>query len=433
MISVKNISFATLILVGVIGCGDTFNESKKDIDKDKDNSPQVKQDFKDYATNSAKWEKVETLFGADPAVPPELSVQHGTKKLFRTIYKSPKNAKNGTEGYPEGTMFVKELRSDDDGDLGKLAGSTTVMIKENKMWKFIKLTPDLKKVEAMGTQDGKNEVASVAGCVGCHAQANESDDFTFPPSATVVDREKGLEEFKSYKNWTLVEELRGEDPAGAIGNAHGNDNSLFRRIYKKQLTPKVNGQYPIGTMFLKELRLPKDDNKTIGELAGAITVMVKRDSTFDGQSSANNWEYFMVDTGISKIIKQGDSTSEATKGCYSCHTVAQNIAPKKIKNDFIFPRSPKENQPAVQPPNNNDDAIAKGKALYQDKGCIGCHGDKAQGNIGPRLNNQSPTSLKAKLTARKNGTAGEDNMKRVASGLTENDIENLTQFIPTLK
>jgi cytochrome c553 len=427
---VKQISFATLILVGLVGCGDTFDESKKDDNKE--NTPQVKQEFKDYATNSGKWKKVETLFGADPAVPAELSVQHGTKKLFRTIYKSPKNAKIGAEGYPEGTMFVKELRSDDDGDLGKLTGSTTVMIKESKVWKFIKLTPDLKTVEAMGTQDGTNSVASVAGCIACHAQANESDDFTFPPSATVVDIEKGLEDFKSYKSWTLVEELRGKDPAGAIGDAHGNDVGLFRRIYKQQLTPKVNGQYPIGTMFLKELRVAKEDNKTIGEIAGAITVMVKRDSTFDGETSANNWEYFMVDKELSKVIKQGDSTSEATKGCFSCHTVAQSIAPKKDANDFIFPRSTKDNTPAPQPPSNNNDAVAKGKALFTDKGCVNCHGDNAQGGIGPRLNNQSSASLKSKLTARKNGTAGGDTMKGVASKLTESDIENLTQFIPTL-
>jgi cytochrome c553 len=305
------------------------------------------------------------------------------------------------------------------------------MIKENGTWKFIKLTPDLKTVGAMGTQDGKNEVASVQGCIACHAQANESDDFTFPPSATVIDREKGLEDFKSYKNWTLIEELRGEDPAGAIANAHGKDVGLFRRIYKKQLTPKVNGQYPIGTIFLKELRLPKDDNKTIGDLAGAITVMVKRDSDFDGQSKAQNWEYFMVDKELSKVLRQGDSSSEATKGCFACHTIAQNITPNKEANDFIFPRTIKENIPAIQIPSNN--ALSQGKSLYQSKGCLNCHGDKAQGGIGPRLNNQSKNALKSKLIARKNGTAGGDTMKGIASGLTEDDIDDLTQFIPTLK
>ncbi len=426
MISIKHISFSTLILVGLLGCGDTYKESKNDTASDQT------QSFKDYVTNSEKWTKVETLFGADPAIAPELSVQHGTKKLFRTIYKSPKNAEIGTEGYPDGTMFVKELRADDDGGLGELAGSTTVMLKENGLWTFIKLSPDLKTVEAKGTQDGTNEVASVAGCIACHVQANESDDFTFPPSAMVVDREKGLEDFKSYKNWTLVEEIRGEDPAGAIATAHGNDSGLFRRIYKQQLTPKVNGQYPIGTMFLKELRMPKDDNKTIGELAGAITVMVKRDAGFDGESSANNWEYFMVDTNISKVIKQGDSSAEATKGCFSCHTVAQSITPRKEANDFIFPRSILESTATPEPSTNNDDAIAKGKELYKENNCANCHGDNAEGGSAPRLNNQSATSLKAKLTARKNGTAGGDTMKGIASRLTATDIENLSQFITTL-
>lgn len=430
MIRVKNISLVTLLVLGLAGCGDTFDDSTQNANST--SSPEVNQDFKDYSTNSEKWKKVETLFGADPAIAPELSTQHGTKKFFRTIYLSPKNATIGTEGYPDGTIFVKELRSDDDGEVGTLTGSTTVMIKEKGQWKFIKLTPDLKTVEAMGTQDGENEVASVAGCIACHAQANESDDFTFPPSLATVDREKGLEDFKSYRDWTLVEELRGEDPAGAIGDAHGNNASLFRRIYKQQLTPKVNGEYPIGTIFLKELRVAKDDNKTIGDLAGAITVMVKRDLGFDGQESANNWEYFMVDLNLSTIIKQGDSTNEETKGCFACHTVAQSIAPQKEANDFIFPRTLQEEVATPQTPTTNENAIEEGKALYADKGCVDCHGNKGQGGIGPKLSNQSTTSLKAKLRARKEGTAGGDTMKRIASDLTTKEIENLAEFIPTL-
>ena len=432
MIRVRNISLVTslALVVGLVGCGDTFAESKKNLNRN--SSSEVNKNFKDYATNSEKWKKVETLFGADPAIAPELSTQHGTKKFFRTIYKSPKNATIGTKGYPDGTMFVKELRSDDDGDVGTLTGSTTVMIKESGQWKFIKLTPDLKTVQAMGTQDGKNDVASVAGCISCHAQANESDDFTFPPSATTVDRVKGLEDFKSYANWTLVEEIRGEDPAGVIGDKHGNGANLFRRIYKKQLTPKVNGQYPIGTMFLKELRNAKEDNKTIGDLAGAITVMVKRDSDFDGEESAHNWEYFMVDVNLSTILKQGDSTDEATKGCFSCHTLAQSIAPKKEANDFIFPRTLKE-EVTPQTTRSNESAIAQGKTLYSDKGCVNCHGNNAQGGIGPKLNNQSTVSIKAKLTARKEGRAGGETMRGVASDLTTEEIANLAEFIPTLK
>jgi len=430
MIKVKNISLQTLLLLGLVGCGDTFNDSKNNLNST--STSEVNQNFKDYSTNREKWEKVETLFGADPAIAPELSTQHGTKKFFRTIYKSPKNATIGTEGYPDGTMFVKELRSDDDGDVGILTGSTTVMIKEKGQWKFIKLTPDLKTVEAMGMQDGKNEVASVAGCIACHSQANESDDFTFPPSTATDDGVKGLEDFKSYANWTLVEEIRGEDPAGVLGDAHGNNANLFRRIYKKQLRPKANGQYPIGTIFLKELRVAKEDNKTIGDLAGAITVMVKRDLGFDGEESANNWEYFMVDLNLSTIIKQGDSTAEATKGCFSCHTLAQGIAPKKEANDFIFPRTLKEEVVPPETSATNENAIDQGRVLYSDKGCINCHGNNGQGGIGPKLNNQSTASIKAKLTARKEGTAGGDTMNGIASKLTSEEIANLAAFIPTL-
>jgi len=71
--------------------------------------------------------------------------------------------------------------------------------------------------------------------------------------------------------------------------------------------------------------------------------------------------------------------------------------------------------------------------LYSDKNCINCHGNNGEGGIGPKLNNQSSTALKAKLTARKEGRAGGDTMRGVASDLTSEEIENLANFIPTLK
>ena len=331
------------------GCGDTFRESKevKELEIFKKAT-----EFKDYKSNSSKWKKIETLFGVDPAIDSSLSLHEGTKKLFRTIYKSPKDASIGENGYPSGTMFLKELRTDDDGDAGELTASTTVMIKDKNQWTFIKLTPDLNITEAKGTQDGKDEVSSVASCINCHAQANEGYDFTFPitkridnneTNETIEDIEKSVDDFKSYKTWALVKETRGIDPAKSIGEAHGNKSSLFRRIYKKQLTVKVDGKYPIGTIFLLELRKPKDDNKTIGELDENITVMVKRHSEFDEKSSANNWEYFSIDNNLTEIITQGNSTDKLTKDCFNCHDLAQKIEPKKKNNDFIFPKIAVEN------------------------------------------------------------------------------------------
>ena len=138
------------------GCGSDECTSNADISKP----------FRNYATDSDQWMRVETLFGPDPAIASELSVAHGTGALFRTIYKSPLDAMTVDGLYPEGTMFLKELRLDDNGKPGRLAGSTTVMIKRNGMWTYIKLNPELSTIEAMGTAS-KNETGSVTGCVIC--------------------------------------------------------------------------------------------------------------------------------------------------------------------------------------------------------------------------------------------------------------------------
>ena len=390
----------------------------------------ITKSFKDYATNSQKWKKIETLFGADPAIDPALSITHGTGKFFRTIYKSPVDAKIVTEGYPDGTMFVKELRTDNDGVSGKLTGATTVMKKENGQWTYIKLNPTLTQIEAMGNPDETTKIGSVSKCIGCHSGAKEGDDFTFPPSSPLKDKESSLSDFKGYEKWTLIEEVRGNDPAGLISDKHGNGANLFRRIYKKQLTEKVNGQYPVGTIFLKELRKPKvDDNTSIGELAGAITVMIKRKA---GTPQTNNWEYLMADTTLSTVIVKGQEGS-GVAGCISCHTAAQNLEPNKTKNDYIFPRSAN----VVSTGNTGSSPstgtkLSKGKEVFDRIGCATCHGSNGEGVSAPRLNNQDSETLEVKLKARKAKTAGGSTMQGIANRLSDEEIENVALYSASL-
>jgi len=307
------------------GCGSDGNSDKGTL------NDEITQQFRHYATDTDQWMKVETLFGPDPAIASDLSVAHGTGSLFRTIYKSPVDAKVVNGVYADGTLLVKELRLDDNGELGEITGSTTVMIKEAGEWTYLKLTSDLKQIEAMGTSLN-NKVGSVKGCVTCHTQAAAGDDFTFPPREAVGDAVESLEDFLDYKTsaqWTLIESLRGRDPAGALfGDKHALNQNLYRTIYKKQTAPKVNGAYPAGTIFLKELSMPdvNDVNKS-GDIVGALTIMLKQSS---GAERTNNWEYFMTNPERNAIMLQGmGSDATLTKennvsGCINCHAIAQS-------------------------------------------------------------------------------------------------------------
>ena len=339
--------------------------------------------------------------------------------------------------YPEGTMFLKELRLDDNGKPGRLAGSTTVMIKRNGMWIYIKLNPELSTIEAMGTAS-KNETGSVTGCVSCHAQASSGDDFTFPPSDVTVDEVKNLDDFLDYKTsaaWTLIESLRGQDPAGVLfGDKHALDKNLYRTIYKKQKAPKINGKYPVGTIFLKELSMPDvaDANQS-GDTIGALTIMVKRSS---GAERTNNWEYFMTNSERNAIILQGmndDATlgkDSNVSGCIRCHTLAQS---RDTDNDYIFKRSDTDST-VVDPPKETD---TNGADIVQRVGCSStfCHGQNLDGVGGNGFNLKERTSgfIKTELTKFKTGDRAGGSMSGIAGSLSDAEIEILSNYIPTLR
>lgn len=68
--------------------------------------------------------------------------------------------------------------------------------------------------------------------------------------------------------------------------------------------------------------------------------------------------------------------------------------------------------------------------------CVGCHGAMAEGGLGPRLNNQAPEDIVAKLEKYK---AGEQlgpmtgMMAPMASGLTSDDMKAIAEYVVTLK
>lgn len=79
-------------------------------------------------------------------------------------------------------------------------------------------------------------------------------------------------------------------------------------------------------------------------------------------------------------------------------------------------------------------ASVNGQAAYAT--CLGCHGANAEGGVGPRLNDQTPEAIVAKLEKYK---AGEQlgpmtgMMAPMAAGLTAADMKAISEYVVTLK
>jgi hypothetical protein len=118
-------------------------------------------------------------------------------------------------------------------------------------------------------------------------------------------------DFAGYTSWEATTAPRkGPDPAGQLGGAHGEpDTNVTRSIWVKQAGAKraSNGQFDVGTIFLKEM---KGSDGTIG----AITAMAKRGNNYD--ASGNDWEYFLLD-GAGTIQDRGSGLMGGL--CKGCH------------------------------------------------------------------------------------------------------------------
>jgi hypothetical protein len=127
--------------------------------------------------------------------------------------------------------------------------------------------------------------------------------------------------FSGFASWTLVDTRNGADPALG-GMAHGgNDSSVTRKIYIKENVTMSNGQYPRGTVVVKQSTKPDGS-------MNEITAMVKRGNSFD--KDHNDWEYFML-MPDGKIADSGKMRgSELMSGmCRMCHKGAKD-------KDYLF-------------------------------------------------------------------------------------------------
>jgi hypothetical protein len=148
--------------------------------------------------------------------------------------------------------------------------------------------------------------------------ACSEDDSVDPKPQEYV---AGDADFAAYTSWGQpVAPIKGKDPAGLVGDAHGaDDENMTRHIFvnDNNVARDASGNFPIGTRFVKEVR------KADGSVA-MVTAMVKRGGDFN--SSNRNWEWFMLGAD-GKIMDRGGNLMDNM--CNGCHA-------KNSSKDYIF-------------------------------------------------------------------------------------------------
>lgn len=79
--------------------------------------------------------------------------------------------------------------------------------------------------------------------------------------------------------------------------------------------------------------------------------------------------------------------------------------------------------------------VATGKSTYAARGCIGCHGAGGVSTVAanPSLKGQSGDFIRKNLTDFRSGARASPVMNTMAAGLKDADIENLADYINSLK
>ncbi|MBL7997161.1 MAG: cytochrome P460 family protein [Candidatus Kapabacteria bacterium] len=128
--------------------------------------------------------------------------------------------------------------------------------------------------------------------------------------------------FSGYATWTqTTTPRRGPDPA--LGAAHeGNDTNVTRYMYINSATASRsnNGQYPNGTIIVKEMKRNGANFAVMG--------MVKRGGEFN--KDHNGWEWVML-SNDGKIQDRGANLMGGM--CNGCHSGV------KSTKDYVFTKN----------------------------------------------------------------------------------------------
>jgi Cytochrome P460 len=128
-------------------------------------------------------------------------------------------------------------------------------------------------------------------------------------------------DFADYTKWKEAAKVSSASPE--LGQAHqAADPEITRVIYVNDKARKENGQFPVGTIVVKQ-QVKKD-----GTVTGAVA-MVKRGNKFN--EKGGDWEWFTITPATQTIAKDanGNARRGATAGCIGCHTQAE-------KKDYVF-------------------------------------------------------------------------------------------------
>ena len=79
--------------------------------------------------------------------------------------------------------------------------------------------------------------------------------------------------------------------------------------------------------------------------------------------------------------------------------------------------------------------VATGKSVYAAKGCIGCHGADGVSVVAtyPSLKGKDGDFIRKTLTDFRSGARKDPVMNAMSAGLKDADIENLADYIDSLK
>lgn len=292
-------------------------------------------DFTDYKS----WSLIDTRNDDNPLLD---GMAHGAgMDVVRRVYKRQlyANPDSLAQGYPIGTMIVKETTKEDE------IIEITAMVKRgsdynanNGNWEWFMLDPEdnsIARDEGGRVMRGANLMDGM--CSGCHFAANQTSghgiDFVFAHDGDPFNNNEAfvanLDDFKNYQNWRVVDFSIGATNA-AIGGGHkGRDNNFSRRVFANDQALDFNGErYGKGSILVKEITSWQSGSRQFAEQLGLVA-MVKRSPNFN--PDLEGWEWFDLAPDLSSIIGRGADYRNG--GCNGCHAAATG----QFGTDGVFP------------------------------------------------------------------------------------------------
>jgi Fe-S cluster biogenesis protein NfuA len=119
------------------------------------------------------------------------------------------------------------------------------------------------------------------------------------------------------------------DVPGLAGAHEGGNDAFTRLVYASTTADPVSGEYPEGTVFVKETFRynPATGAKEFAAMGGLLA-MVKRGGDFNPDHGG--WEWFMLESDASAIAARGADLMDGA--CNACHSVSDTYG----GSDYAF-------------------------------------------------------------------------------------------------